>query len=179
MQMKKQKTMDKLIITPKTKIFDLLEAYPQLEDVLISAAPQFKKLTNPLLRKTITKITNLSQAATIGNLNVEMLINTLRKEVGQENILSTTEKGNINFEMPEWFSEGKVGAEIDVREMLHRGEHPVHEVLDAIKKLNDDEILRMIAPFNPVPLIEKSLSLGHRHWVKKLSGDEYHIYFIR
>jgi len=33
--------MDKLIITPKTKIFDLLEAYPQIEDVLISVAPPF------------------------------------------------------------------------------------------------------------------------------------------
>ncbi|WP_297095775.1 DUF1858 domain-containing protein [uncultured Draconibacterium sp.] len=58
--------MEKLIITPKTKIFDLLEAYPQLEDVLIRAAPPFKKLRNPVLRKTITKITTLSQAATIG-----------------------------------------------------------------------------------------------------------------
>ena len=29
--------MDKLIITPKTKIYDLLEAYPQLEDILIGA----------------------------------------------------------------------------------------------------------------------------------------------
>jgi len=35
--------MEKLIITPKTKIYDLLEAYPELEDTLISSAPEFKK----------------------------------------------------------------------------------------------------------------------------------------
>ena len=32
--------MEKLIITPKTKIYDLLEAYPELEDLLISMAPR-------------------------------------------------------------------------------------------------------------------------------------------
>jgi len=34
--------MDQLIITPKTKVYDLIETYPQLEDVLISMAPPFK-----------------------------------------------------------------------------------------------------------------------------------------
>ncbi len=58
--------MEKLIITPKTKIYDLLESYPELEDVLLSSAPEFKKLKNPVLRKTIARITNIGQAATIG-----------------------------------------------------------------------------------------------------------------
>lgn len=50
-RMKKSKQMEKLIITPKTKIYDLLESYPHLEAVLIATAPQFKKLKNPVLRK--------------------------------------------------------------------------------------------------------------------------------
>ena len=58
--------MEKLIITPKTKIYDLFEGYPQLEDILIGSAPEFKKLKNPVLRKTITSITNIGQAAIIG-----------------------------------------------------------------------------------------------------------------
>jgi len=63
--------------------------------------------------------------------------------------------------------------------MLNRGEHPVHEVLAEVKKLKDDEIFKMIAPFNPVPLIEKSMSLGYRHWVNKVSEEEYYIFFIK
>jgi len=70
--------MKTLIITPKTKIYDLLEAYPQLEDPLITAAPQFKKLKNPILRRTIARVTTLSQAATIGGIRVEDLVNALR-----------------------------------------------------------------------------------------------------
>lgn len=170
--------MEKLIITPKTKIFDLLEAYPELEDILIGMAPQFKKLTNPVLRKTITKITNLNQAATIGGLNVEELINNLRKEVGQSNIGAINEHDNINTKQPDWFKESAIINTIDIRDMLHAGEHPVHEVMAEIKKLQDDKILKVIAPFIPAPLIDKSLSLGYKHWLDKKTEDEIYIYFI-
>ena len=78
--------MEKLIITPKTKIYDLLEAWPELEDTLIASAPEFKKLKNPLLRKTIARITNIGQAAVIGGLNVEELVNKLRAAAGQDRI---------------------------------------------------------------------------------------------
>ena len=50
---------EKLIITPKTKVAELLDAYPQLEDILIEIAPQFKKLQNPVLQKTIARVTSL------------------------------------------------------------------------------------------------------------------------
>ncbi len=170
--------MEKLVITPKTKIYDLLQSYPQLEDVLIGMAPQFKKLKNPVLRRTITKITTLNQAATIGGLNVEELVNTLRKEIGQENIreLSVTET-QYQTDRPDWFSEKKVVNSIDIRDMLHAGEQPVHEVLSAIKKLGDGELLEVIAPFIPAPLIDKSLSLNCRHWLKKESDEKFVIYF--
>lgn len=170
--------MDKLIITPKTKIYDLLQAYPQLEDVLISLAPPFKKLKNPVLRRTITKITTLNQAATIGSLNVEELINTLRKEVGQEK-LSEVESSETHYQTdrPAWFDQKQVANSIDIRDMLHAGEQPVHEVLSAIKKLGDDELLEVIAPFIPAPLLDKSLSLNYRHWLKKESDEKYVIYF--
>jgi len=134
--------MDKLIITPKTKIFDLLEAYPQLEDVLIAAAPPFKKLKNPVLRKTVAKITSLSQAATIGGLKVEELINKLRLEVGQtasDDII--VEHGDYVTEKPDWFITADVAETIDIREMLNAGEQPVHEVLSAVKKLGGNKIL--------------------------------------
>ena len=33
-------------ITPQTKVAELLDAYPELEDVLVEMAPPFKKLRN-------------------------------------------------------------------------------------------------------------------------------------
>jgi len=44
-----------LIITPQIKVAELLETYPQLEEVLIDLSPTFKKLKNPVLRRTIAR----------------------------------------------------------------------------------------------------------------------------
>ncbi len=169
--------MSKLIITPRTKLYDLLESYPSLEDVLIASAPQFKKLRNPVLRKTITRVTSLSQAAVIGGLNVEELVNKLRAEVGQSSIdTSDDEHSYYITDCPDWYSSEYVVNTIDIREMLHKGEQPVYEVLSELKKLKDKEILKVIAPFIPAPLLDKSLSLEYRHWLDKISDSEFLVY---
>ncbi len=170
--------MEKLIITPKTKIYDLLEAYPELEDTLIELAPAFKKLKNPILRKTITRITNLSQAATIGGLKVEEVVNTLREKAGQDKINVLTESGSDYItSCPSWYKKQNIVHSIDIRVMLNAGEQPVHEVLSNLKKLKNNEILEIIAPFIPAPLIDKSLSLGYKHWVDMKEDNEVRVYF--
>lgn len=170
--------MENLIITPKTKIYDLLESYPQLEEVLIAAAPEFNKLKNPLLRKTIARITNISQAAVIGGLNVEELVNKLREVAGQGrmDVLDKNEH-NYNIVKPEWFAESRVVNSINIAEMLNRGEQPVHEVLSAVKQLKAGDILEVIAPFVPAPLLDKSVSLGYRHWLVEEVSVGFKIYF--
>lgn len=172
--------MEKLIITPKTKIYDLLEAYPELEDLLISMAPEFVKLKNPLLRKTIAKVANISQAAAIGGLNVEQMVNQFREKVGLESIEQIDDSGTkYNTSQPGWFETGTVVKVIDIREMLNRGEQPVHEVLSSVKALGENEILETIAPFIPAPLLDKSLSLGYRHWLDRKQEGEYRVYFAK
>lgn len=170
--------MDKIIITPKTKISDLLDAYPELEDVLIEMSPPFKKLKNPILRKTIARITTIGQAATIGNLNVETLVNCLREEVGQSN-LAFDEESNSQFvtTRPDWFNAANITEVIDTRDMLNAGEHPVHIVLAAINKLNNNQLLKIITPFLPAPLLDKASSLGAKHWVDKQGVEFFVIYF--
>ena len=62
----------KLVITPKTKVAELLSTYPELEDVLVDMAPAFKKLKNPVLRRTIARVTSLQQAASVGEVPVDV-----------------------------------------------------------------------------------------------------------
>ena len=172
--------MEKLIITPKTKIYDLLESWPELEDTLIASAPEFKKLKNPVLRKTIARITNIGQAAVIGGLNVEELVNKLRAAAGQDRI-DLNEDGGKKYvtACPASYNKEAIVDTIDIREMLNRGEQPVHEVLAALKKLHQEEILEVIAPFIPAPLLDKSLSLEYKHWLEKKSEGEYRVYFTK
>ncbi|MFA7358817.1 MAG: DUF1858 domain-containing protein [Bacteroidales bacterium] len=170
--------MEHLIISPKTKIYELLEAYPQLEESLIALAPPFKKLKNPVLRKTIAKITTLSQAAIIAGIKVEELINSLRKKVGQklDDILEAEGRDFI-YQKPSWFDESRVIVFIDISNILNAGEQPVHEVLSAIKKLKEDEILKVTAPFVPAPLMDKTISMNYKHWLSQQAEDEYWIFF--
>jgi hypothetical protein len=168
--------MNNLIITPKTKVLELIETYPELEDILIEIAPAFKKLKNPVLRKTVAKIATLQQAAAIGNIKTEELINRLRKEVGQENI--TDDAGTqYNYIKPAWFAEEKITSRFNASEMLAAGEQPVNQVIADLNHLGTGEIYLLIAPFLTAPLIDKATSLGLKHWVDKRGDEEFLIYF--
>lgn len=166
----------KLIISPKTKVLHLIEMYPHLEDILIRHVPAFEKLKNPILRRTVAKIATLQQAATVGNINVEDLINLLRKEVGQDTIEMANEI-NYNTAQPDWFDASKVKSVLDVREMLNAGEQPVNQVVSDLNRLKPDEIYKLIAPFVPAPLIDKALSLEVDHWINKESESLFFVYF--
>jgi hypothetical protein len=167
-----------LIITPKTKVLQLIETYPQLENVLIGYIPSFSKLKNPILRKTVARIATLQQAAAVGHVEVADLINILRKSVGQE---STSESILEIYHtlQPGWFDEEHVVMELDVREMLTKGEHPVNQITSDLLKLENHMIYKLIAPFLPAPLIDKATSLQFEHWIDKQSDDLYVIYFCK
>lgn len=169
---------NKLVISPKTKVLQLIETYPELEDVLIEYVPAFKKLKNPVLRKTVAKIATLQQASVIGNVKIEELINTLRKAVG-EDLISIEDNENYNTIKPEWFEESKILRSIDIREMLNRGEQPVNQVITELTNLPKEEIYKVISPFIPAPLIDKASSLEIKHWIDKKEEEVFEVYFIR
>jgi hypothetical protein len=169
---------EQVIITPKTKVLHLINAYPQLEDILIGYVPAFKKLKNPVLRKTVASIATLQQAATIGNVKVEDLINLLRKEVGQD--LFTENVGNLyNSDKPTWFNEQWIVKELDAKLMLAVGEEPVAQVMADLKELENGKIYKLIAPFLPAPLIDKATNIGMQHWIIKENDNSFIVYFCK
>lgn len=169
---------EQLIITPKTKVLQLIEAYPQLEDILIKYVPAFSKLKNPLLRRTVAKIATLQQAASIGNVKTGDLINLLRKEVGQE-LMNTGDDKTYNTRKPEWFEETLIEKEFDIREMLAAGEQPVNQVISDLNHLSSGKIYKLTSPFLPAPLIDKASSLKIDHWVLKDSENLVLVYFYK
>lgn len=166
-----------LMITPKTRVLELIETYPHLEEVLIAYVPAFEKLKNPLLRKTVARIATLQQAAAIGKVPVENLINHLRREAGQE-FLSTSNGAGYQVSRPDWFDEALIAGGVDARAMLAAGEHPVNQVIADLRAFEKDKIYKLSAPFLPAPLIDKSASLGFRHWVVVEPDSSYSVYFI-
>jgi hypothetical protein len=167
-----------LIITPKTKVLELIEAYPQLEDVLIKYVPAFSKLKNPLLRRTVAKIATLQQAASIGNVKTGDLINLLRNEVGQQ-LLDASDDTTYNVRKPTWFKEPLIEKELDIREMLAAGEQPVNQVISDLRDLNAGKIYKLISPFLPAPLIDKATSLNIDHWILKEEENVVFVFFYK
>ena len=170
--------MSNMIIAPKTKVAELIDAYPQLEQVLVDYVPAFEKLKNPVLRKTVARITTLQQAAVIGGVHVEDLINHLRREVGQE-LFAGAAAAAYTIEQPGWFSEARVVAELDAKDMLAAGEQPVNQVIADLNALAPGDIYKVVAPFMPAPLVDKASSLGISHWITQKADEEVAIYFCR
>jgi hypothetical protein len=68
-------------ISAKTKIDDLLNSYPNLEDFFIRKSPKFKHLKNPMMRKTIGKVATLKQVAEMGSLDLDELLAEIQDEI--------------------------------------------------------------------------------------------------
>ncbi|MCU7494858.1 MAG: DUF1858 domain-containing protein [Ignavibacteria bacterium] len=163
-------------ITPETKVGELLESYPFLEAVLIDLAPVFTKLKNPVLRKTIARVTSLRQAATVGQLPVSKLINELRRAAGMDS--------EADFEADSWKlnapekqeEEIRPSVIYDARQDLEDGVHPGAKVATGVSKLNSGEVYLLITPFTPAPLIDKMKDKGHTVWSRKAGKNKFETY---
>lgn len=163
-------------ITPKTRISEVLKAYPQLKEKIISLAPPFEKLRNPILLKTVAKVTSLSQAAKVGDIPVADLVNELRKEVGQEPLSIETMKHSSD-EPPFWFKTGTIVKTIDARPMLEHGEQPIGVVLKELNQVNEGDILELITAFVPAPLIDKVEDKDFHAWTLQKDSEEFRTFF--
>lgn len=145
----------KLIITPKTKVGEMLDSYPELENLLMELSPTFSKLKNPILRKTIARVTSLQQAAVVGGLKVDELVNRLRKELGQADFsteINDTEY--LNSTPPPWFNESNIHNRFNAIPIINKGESPMNEILRQAHNLTKGEILEFHTPFVPAPIID-------------------------
>ena len=177
--MKKQSSPE-LKITPDTRIAELLEAYPALEEKLIEMAPEFKKLKNPVLRRTIARVANLKQVAQLGNISLGKLINELRTAVGHEDSFDDHNQDLKQFSnTPVWFAEENIVKTLDARPMLISGEHPVNIVMKEIADLQNSQIYELITPFLPAPLIDMAKKKGFQNWTRQEESEMFRTYFTR
>lgn len=169
----------KITISPRTKVGELLDAYPELEPVLMSMSPAFEKLKNPVLRKTIAKVATLQQVAAVGGVNIDGMIKRLRNEIGQSN----GEDGSSNAEYmsdctPEWFDHSKVKGRLDATAIINSGESPMKEILNQTSMLKTGEIFELQTPFIPAPIIDMLRAKNFRsHTI--VNNDHMLTYFCK
>jgi Domain of unknown function (DUF1858)./Uncharacterized conserved protein (DUF2249). len=155
---------NKTNITPDTKVAELLNDYPELEEMLKAFSPAFAALKNPVLRKTVAKVTSLQQAAKVGNVNVVEMVSTLRKEVGMASLEENFHSGYEDHPVPvaKKGPDTAVTFTLDVRPIIDAGDHPKDAVLAQAEKLRPGECMEFIAPFPPIPLINLLQKRGYK-----------------
>lgn len=145
-------------INAKTRLHDLLTSYPQLEDKIIQAAPAFKNLKNPVLRRTVGRVANVEKVVQIGGLDLTTFVNLLRREVGQAELIpdvsgvTPVQVEELTRE-PEWIK-GAVQFTVDGKDLLARGEVPVNKINELIPQLSGEGIILLVTDFEPLPMID-------------------------
>jgi len=164
-------------ILAKTKIMDVLNAYPALEDKIIQAAPVFSNLKNPVLRSTVGRLATIERVAQVGGLDVFTFVNLLRREAGQAEIQVTPDpegyEANTNKE-PDWII-GEPQFTINGMELLARGDVPLNRTIELLQKLENGRFLLLVTNFEPKPMVD-ALKKQNRDVYQKLDPENRGLY---
>ncbi len=149
------------LVTPETRIGDLLKDHPELEDFLVEQAPAFTALKNPVLRRTVGRVATVAQAAKVGGVPIGTLLNAIRERLGQPLLGADTGRDEAAEERPSWLNGAEPAVTLDADAMLASAQTPVREVQDRLGSLSPGQLLRLDASFQPVPLMDALRRKGY------------------
>src|SRR5690349_15119076 len=146
-------------ITPDSRLGDLLERWPHLEEVLVGLSPHFKALRNPVLRRTVAKVATLRQVSTVSGVALGVLVERLRAGAGLAPA-AFAEADAAPAERPAWADGRNVARTHDARAAMEAGEHPMQRVLADLAALGDGDVYVLVTPFVPAPLVDLARGKG-------------------
>lgn len=144
-----------------TCVGPLLEAHPELEDVLLGLSPAFARLRNPVLRATLARFATLEHAAKVSGVPLPTLVGTLRRALGQGPGEAVAEAPSlVRDRLPDGFETARVVETLDVAAMLAQGTHPLAAVRRLLAEHPAGSIVRLRSPFEPAPLLDHAREEG-------------------
>lgn len=166
-----------MIVTAKTKISDLIKANPDTIEAIAQINKHFKKLRNPILRKTLARRITIEDAAKVGGVTVDVFFEKLANigfeiEQQKERIAPKTETNKMEF-----IIDNAGVTELDVRPYIEAGNDPFQIIMAAIKELPEGNVLKIINSFEPIPLINVLKGKGYRSMVERPESGVVCTYF--
>ncbi len=162
-------------ITLETTIADLLNNYKGMKEKLIEINPKFKKLNNPVLRRTLAKLATVKQAAIIGGMDAGDLLNQLRETAGQKPITLNQAVVEEESSAPQWIKQSPAMT-LDANEILDNEENPLVQANQLLKKFDKGEILEIASDFRPEPLIAEFSKKGYEVTVEAVNDEKFLTY---
>lgn len=165
------------MITADTRVADALAARPELRDVLPAFHPAFARLRHPILGRVLPRLVTVREAARIVGVDPDALVAVMNLPRGATVPVAVSAERSPPSRAPAWLLDEDERA-LDVTAMLDRGEEPLPRILDALRALAPGEVLTVVAPFEPVPLIGLLARQGWSHHVL-WDGDVCRVSFAR
>jgi uncharacterized protein (DUF2249 family) len=165
-------------ITKDTKISKILKAKPEAIDVIAGINTNFKKLQNPILRRSLATRVSVKDAARIGKTSVNDFLKAL-ESIGFDVAYDTGQEMHNhdvkNFVPPDF--SGKEMVTLDVRPIINEGKDPFGYINKVAKTIKPHQVLLIINDFEPIPLIDYLVGKNFVHWMTQDKAGNYLAYF--
>jgi len=152
-----------------TRISTLIKDNKQTIEAIASVNKNFLKLKNPVLRRVLAPRVTVADAAKVGRVEIEVLVKKL-EDIGFQFEGSKPKKQEAGFEKSSQKTSSKEIknlVSLDVRPTLDSGKDPFDIIMKTVKVLKDNETLKIINTFEPIPLIRKLKSKGYESWTER------------
>ena len=171
-----------MTINANTKIASLLKQHPDALEAIVSIAPKFAKLRNPILRKVIAGRTSIAMASKLGGCSFDDFFNKLQP-LGFDIDKTTvpTDQGNEKKPLPEFLKNidpAKL-VEMDVRPVIESGKDPLDVIVKKVKALETGSVLKIINSFEPTPLMHLLGKQGFESYAETISDEIVNSYFYK
>ncbi|MBX0332323.1 DUF2249 domain-containing protein [Pontibacter sp. HSC-14F20] len=171
-------------LSATTRISTILRENPAAIEAIVSINKHFEKLRNPVLRKVLASRVTIADAARIGKCRVEDFYEKL-EPLGFSIASKPTHSKraipmeNDVLERPAFMANLKQEDTLvlDVRDTIAKGDDPFLQIMDAVNKLNPEQVLCIVNTFEPIPLIAIIRPKGFEYYTETLGPHLVKTYF--
>ncbi len=179
-----------MVIRADERVSQVLARDERLIEVFVAASPAFVRLRNPRLRKVMTRLVTVEQAARIAGIDPAALVERLNRALtGEPEATAPADDAEPELQPPAHAPEREPPpqlalvprervVELDVREELRAGREPFTRIMAARRALGPENVLRLRTLFEPVPLYGVMARQGLAHWTERLDEEDWCIWFF-
>lgn len=179
-----------MVITKNDRVSTVLRQDESLIDVFTALSPAFERLRSPAMRKVMSRLVTVEQAARMAGVDADTLVARLNEgptSVSAAPVPTATEGRTAAAPALEDATAGRPAAlaaippeqvvHVDVREDLRRGQEPFSRIMAAKASVPAGGALAVRAIFEPVPLYAVMKKQGFAHYTERFADDDWQVWF--
>lgn len=157
----------------------VLQGDESLLEVLIGLLPALEPMRDPQMRKTMSRLTTVEQAAQMAGVNADELVRQLNRGANAGGARVRAKPAVVGGARPavlEGLATENI-VDVDVRDDLRTGKEPFSRIMAARGQVPEGGALSVRAIFEPVPLYAVMAKQGFSHYTEELGDEDWRVWF--